>query len=227
MKDLCKENHPDENDRSYFPTNNDLRNHIYMAKQALKLSCLDQENLRLKIDEWKQTDPESTHYFRPYLKQKECNDEASLPGPQPTEKQSSFGDDEATTKEIHYEQTLLWVHQSDWQKQLLIKYGNTISLIDATYKTTKYELALFFICVKTNVGYSVVAEFVVQSETAESITEALEILKQWNPQWNPQYFMTDYSEAEFVALGTAFPSICVIFTGNRHGIAGSKTGSMD
>ena len=44
----------------------------------------------------------------------------------------------------------------------------TISLIDATYKTTKYDLALFFICVKTNVGYSVVAEFVIQSETAEN-----------------------------------------------------------
>ena len=38
-------------------------------------------------------------------------------------------------------------------------------MIDAMYKTTKYDLALFFICVKTNVGYSVVAGFVVQSET--------------------------------------------------------------
>ena len=42
-----------------------------------------------------------------------------------------------------YKQPLLWVHQTDWQKQLLARYGNTISLIDATYKTTKYELALF------------------------------------------------------------------------------------
>ena len=41
-------------------------------------------------------------------------------------------------------QTLLWVHQDDWQKDLLVKYGNTITLIDATYKTTKYDLALFF-----------------------------------------------------------------------------------
>ena len=49
----------------------------------------------------------------------------------------------------------------------------TISLIDATYKTTRYKLALFFICVKTNVGYSVVAEFVVQSETSNNIYEAL------------------------------------------------------
>ena len=53
------------------------------------------------------------------------------------------------------EQILLWVHQTDWQKQLL---GNTISLIDATYKTT--ELALFFIIMC--MLYSVVAEFIIQ-----------------------------------------------------------------
>ena len=58
---------------------------------------------------------------------------------------------------------LLWIHQSKWQQELLARYGNTISLIDATYKTTKYMTLLCFLCVKTNVGYSVVAEFVVQS----------------------------------------------------------------
>ena len=40
----------------------------------------------------------------------------------------------------------LWIHQEKWQKDLLIKFGNTITLIDATYKTTKYEVALFFLC---------------------------------------------------------------------------------
>ena len=48
--------------------------------------------------------------------------------------------------------TLLWVHQDNWQKELLVKYG---TLIDATYKTTKYDLALFFLCVRTNVNYTV------------------------------------------------------------------------
>ena len=70
-------------------------------------------------------------------------------------------------------QTFLYVHQTQWQKTLLERYGNNISLIDATYKTTRYDLALFFICVKTNVGYSVVGEFITQAETAEHISEAL------------------------------------------------------
>ena len=30
----------------------------------------------------------------------------------------------------------------------------------------KYELPLFFICVKTNVGYSIIADFIVQFETS-------------------------------------------------------------
>ena len=64
----------------------------------------------------------------------------------------------------------------------------------------------FFYCVKTNVGYIVVAEFVVSSESAEAIAEALSILKNWNPEWNPAFFMSDYAEAEFVAVEQVFPS---------------------
>ena len=85
------------------------------------------------------------------------------------------------------------------------KNGNTITLIDATYKTTKYELPLFFVSVKTNVGYSVVAEFIIQSETTPQILEALKTLSEWNPTWKPKYFMTDYSDAEIAAIVKAFP----------------------
>ena len=104
-------------------------------------------------------------------------------------------------------QTFLYVHQTQWQKKLLERYGNNISLIDATYKTTCYDLALFFICVRTNVGYSVVGEFITQVETAEHISEALQQLCHWNPKWNPRFFMTDYSEAELLALEQSFPSV--------------------
>ena len=49
-------------------------------------------------------------------------------------------------------QSFLWIHQEKWQRDLLVKFGNTITLIDATYKTTKYEIPLFFLSVKTNVS---------------------------------------------------------------------------
>ena len=57
-------------------------------------------------------------------------------------------DDWVNFKGAECSQTLLWVHRNNWQKELLAKYGNTITPIDATYKTTKYNLALFFLCVK-------------------------------------------------------------------------------
>ena len=84
-----------------------------------------------------------------------------------------------------------------------------MSLLDATYKTMKYELPLFFLCVHTNVGYLVVADFIIQGETAERIQEALDVLKSWNPQWRPNYFMTDYSEAELQAIESSFPSTTI------------------
>jgi len=32
----------------------------------------------------------------------------------------------------------------EWQKELLTRYGNTLTLIDATYRKTKYSIPLFF-----------------------------------------------------------------------------------
>ena len=182
-----------------------------MAKRALQLFCLDQENLRLRIDQWKVSDPESTHFFRLYLKDAKDVD-STTPAEEPTETmvEGHFNGNDGgdgvgiITDTNNYEQTLLLVYQSKWQQELLAQYGNTISLIGGTYKT-KYDLAF---CVKTNVGYSVVAEFVVQSETAESISEALAKLKLWNPNWCPLYFMSDYSEVA-IEDSEVFPATTV------------------
>lgn len=213
MHELCSKAPPDPNDRAYFPTDNDLKNHIYMAKRALQLSCLDQENVHLKIEQWKKTHPECTHLFRSYIQKGDIEESlvCSTTANTVRSKSSYVGNDAVDdttviTDKCSYTQTLLWVHQTEWQKELLKRYGNTISLIDATYKTTRYDLALFFICVRTNVGYSVVAEFVVQSENKDNIEEALKVLKKWNTDWNPQYFMSDYSEAELSAVEAVFPS---------------------
>jgi len=82
-------------------------------------------------------------------------------------------------------------------------------LMDATYKTTMYAIPLFFICVHTNVGYTVVAEFMCQTEDQASISEALAIIRKWNPSWDPSYFMVDYSGAEIGAIEERFPSSVV------------------
>ena len=195
---LCQEQKPELTNRAYFPTTTDVRNHIYKAQRACQLSKLDQENLQLKTELWEKQAPTSLFHFRPYKSAVPDSEECHS-----AEQENSFV------------QMLLYVHQEPWQQQLLKRYGNTISLMDATYKTTKYELALFFVAVKTNVGYSVVGEFVVQSETADQITEALSILSSWNPDWKPPFFMTDYSEAEIGAISTVFPT-CEIYLCDFH-----------
>ena len=182
-----KVNLPSETDRSYYPTIADINNHIYKSRTALQLSKFDQHNLHLKIEEWKQTRIDSRHFFRPFESHQDHQDNLE--------------------ESLHPAQSLLWVHQEKWQMELLSRYGNEMSLIDATYKTTKYDLPLFFICVRTNVGYSIVAEFIVQSEDTDSILEALNIVKQWNPTWSPNFFLCYYSEAEIGALEQAFPNV--------------------
>ena len=76
----------------------------------------------------------------------------------------------------------------------------------------------------------VVAEFIVQSESAESILEAINIIKQWNPAWNPKFFLCDYSDAEIAAIEQAFPGIlvylCDFLTASRLGHDGFTIGNM-
>ena len=211
---------PDPSDRAFYPLPNDIKNHVTNAKRALEMSKLDQENLHLKIEAWQQDSPEFTHYLRPYIKKKEKET------PQLSMQEGTTGmfvgatgskDDQVKLKETTEQraQTFLWIHQNKWQKELLVKYGNTITLIDATYKTIKYDLALFFLCVRTNVNYAVVAEFIVQSELANEIADALRIIKQWNPEWNPPFFMSDYSEAEHLAITQVFPQ-CTVYLCDFH-----------
>ena len=210
---------PEETNRAYYPSGVDIKNNIYLAKQKLKLSKLDQENLSLSIIQWQIESPGTKYHFRPYRNVKgPLNTATSCTGTPNNESVSLSKNNFSksckprpdapitfSSTASQSQQHMLYVHQEKWQQDLLVRYGNTISLIDATYKTTKYDLALFFICVKTNVNYTVVADIVIQHETAEQIAEALQILKDWNPVWKPQFWMTDYSEAQMTGLTTSFP----------------------
>ena len=53
-------------------------------------------------------------------------------------------------------------------------------------------LPLFFMVVKTNIDYQIVAVFVTENETEDSTQEALSIIKSWNKDVSPIYGTTDY-----------------------------------
>ena len=59
---LCPNSKPDPSNRSYYPIADDIRNHIYRAQKLCQLSSLDQENLRLKIEQWKKMTLENNFY---------------------------------------------------------------------------------------------------------------------------------------------------------------------
>lgn len=135
---------PHSSDRTFHPLPVDIKNHVDNAKQALELSKLDQENLCLKIQSWKKS-PDSLHHFRPYVKSHQTHDDKSEASQVQNSTNTSTSTEEVAKGGCErYTQTILWVHQQNWQKELLVKYGNAITLIDVTYKTTKYDLALFF-----------------------------------------------------------------------------------
>jgi hypothetical protein len=112
-----------------------------------------------------------------------------------------------TSEDADIQQSFLFVHQTSWQRNLLHKYGQEICLMDGTYNTTTYDLPLYFVCVNTNVGFSVVASFLLGKETKKNIKEALGHIRSWNDDWQPAHFMTDFDFREIGAIEEVFPGI--------------------
>lgn len=202
---------PALSDAAYYPTDETIRTHIYLAQLRLRYSRIDQENLLHKVAEWQENYPRDNFVFMP----------ASNSAPSDNEILKDIDcveqdDDDEVYPQIQAAETteFFFCHQSEFQRHLLYRYGNSLCLLDATYRTTKYALPLFFLAVKTNVGYSVVAEFIVQHETKKSIMQGLRTIKGWlhNAQdrpaewsWEPKFFMTDFCEREIVAIEEVFP----------------------
>ena len=55
----------------------------------------------------------------------------------------------------------LLVMQTARQRELLVKYGNTVTLMDVIYKTCKYNFSCFFLTVKTSVGIGQVVAAII------------------------------------------------------------------
>ena len=101
----------------------------------------------------------------------------------------------------------LFVHQSNAQKHLLERYGQEICLLDATYKTCKFDVPLFCVCVSADSGFVVVGLFILPHEICFHIKRGLAVLNDWNCNWKPTYFMTDYDRKEIRAVKETFPGM--------------------
>jgi hypothetical protein len=189
---------PSRFNRRYYPLRRDYNNIVYRARLELMHSRIDQQNLVQKSAEWEAASPNDSFFFRPYVPN--------------TSQNSPSGESEDVTVSGDAGRGLLLIYQTLWQKQLLAKYG-FLCLLDATYRTTRYALPLFFLCVRTNVDYIVVGTFITQFEDAASIGEALLMIRSWNADWSPTSFMVDCCDAELKALDTVFAGQ---FLHNKH-----------
>ncbi|XP_048587483.1 uncharacterized protein LOC125570216 [Nematostella vectensis] len=141
----------EESNRRYHPKDVDIRNHMYKATVKQMLSKVEQENLEDKIKGRKEENPEDLLFFRP----------CSL---SPTEAVFGNTSDTDSNIEANITEKLLFAHQTAWQRHLMGRYGNEIMLLDATYKTMRFDLPLFFLVVTTKVNYTVVGSFTTQDD---------------------------------------------------------------
>ena len=143
---------PERSNKRFFPRTSTIRNHITHTKQKLYHSMIDQDCLQEKIKQWKLSDKSSNIFFRP---------KSSFHHDEIVEKSPEDDSDIEEHHDIRLGETettpFLFVNQNGWQKRLFGRYGNELTLLDPTYRTTRYALPLFFLVVKTNIEYQIVA----------------------------------------------------------------------
>lgn len=184
--------HQNTNTR-YFPKKSDLRSHMFQAAVKYRLSKINRMTVQMQVNDYLNAHKKDSFFFRPHIEQDENEmKDSNASSPCNEEEDDNHVDEEVLLTDESGEQSkkLLFLHQTAWQKRLLHRYGDNICLLDATYKTTRYALPLFFLAVKTNVDYQAVAAFMTEDETVSSIKEALELIHTWNTAWTPRFFMT-------------------------------------
>ena len=196
---------PPKSNKRFCPSKSTLKNHMYNAVIKQRLAKVDQANLIEKIKVWQAENEGDLFEFRPYVDPQSKDETADSEDSVEEGELEDHDLEEMKVDDGTSNKGLLFVHQTSWQRRLLNRYGNELSLLDATYRTTKYSLPLYFLVVKTNVEYKVVASFVTQSETTDAVKEALSVIKKWNPDWAPKHFMVDYAEEEISAVEDLFP----------------------
>ena len=159
---------PTPTSRQYFPTKKDIYNHMYRAMVKSRFSNCDQTNAEEKVKEWQMQTPNDKVFFRKYSDICDAKFENDVVS-NSSNREDLDDEDIRVTSPLSY-QKFLFVHQTTWQRRLLSN-GNDVCLLDAMYKTTRCALPLSFLAVKTNVDYQVVASFVLQDESTDSIKD--------------------------------------------------------
>jgi hypothetical protein len=152
-----------------------------------RLRC-DDERVIEKLSSWQALHADDRFLFRPY---------STAPTTDPIVDEDRF----VIGSSGH--EGFLFIYQSRWQKRLLNRYGG-LCLLEAASRTAQYPIPLYFLYVRTNADYSVVATMVMQYEDDQTIAQAVRVISEWNPEWKPWSFMVDCGETEMRAVKRVF-----------------------
>ena len=94
-----------------------------------------------------------------------------------------------------------------YQLNKLERHG-WLTLIDSTHKTNRYDWRLFTLYVRDTYGcWNVGAHFFASTEDADTVTEALRIIRNKCCRWSPRYVLSDQSSIEAKSIKRTFPGI--------------------
>ena len=206
---LTLDDNPDFYRRRYTPSRRKIRNIINSVKLKLQYSKVDQENVEHLSQKWRKW---GDLLFEPLIKkvtEKELSDGC-------VENENDDGDEDELFRDMirqlstdSTEGKMMFVYQSKKMKHMYRRYAPSLICLDATYKTTKYSLPLFFLVVRTNVNFQVVGVMVLQEETTAMIQKGLQVFRDINPDIHPKYAIVDFDEKEIAALENVFSGIFV------------------
>ena len=189
--------------RRFKPNSKTINNIIASVKLETKYSKFDQENLKEALEKGLLSD--GRYSFTPKGSIPEVEDLLDR-----LEADEVWDDIEDMNIQFSSGDTkLCFVYQSNEMSRLYRKYAVNLIMLDATHKICKYTIPLFLLVVQTNVNFQVVAIIVVEDESSELLTQALNIVKSWNPDINPKYAMVDFDAAEILSLEKLFEGIRV------------------
>lgn len=119
---------PDMNNRRFYPTKTDIRNHMYRATQSQRFSKIDQKDLKCKLEGWQREYSDDSFFFRPCTEPDDgANDVVMRCTFDSEDDDFTCIPDEievtGTDKESRDTSTsFLFVHQAKWQKDMLLRY---------------------------------------------------------------------------------------------------------
>ena len=193
VKSEMKDHEPHESNRAYYPTNIDIRNHIMQPRLWY---CFQSLNLKAMVDEWSESKKVGRYFFCPFIKKESS--------PSSSEESSAQSSSTATSSSFNKFPVHTRTHLGSWRGVATgVEYGNTMTLVDATYKQPSMTSLCFCHCPhKHGLQNSCLLHCSVRVNWTD--TRSTKRLQTTQPRLEASIFLCNYSEAGISSIQQAF-----------------------